>query len=195
MDLIPDNGIVLVGGYLKLPAWDDDLLVDFLRQARKKNNKIVLNVCVVQNNGVNPRRCLPLLKYVDVFLPNQDEASAITGEPEPNNQVKVLQKAGAGLAVITRGSKGLYAFDGKTIVKMGSFRVPVVDPSGCGDCFTAGLLAALRRGWDIDSMLKFGSAVGAIGVTFLGCTSGVPPFGEVQKFMDKNRIQISVSSV
>jgi sugar/nucleoside kinase (ribokinase family) len=195
MELIPENGIVLAGGYLKLSAWNDELLIDFLHQARMKNNKIVLNVCYAQNSDVDPSRVLPILRYVDVFAPNEDEAHAITGETELNCQARVLREAGARLVVITRGSKGLYAEDGAQAVTMGIFQVPVVDPSGCGDCFTAGLLATLRRDWDILEILKFGSALGAIGATALGCTTGVPLFSEVMQFVHNHELDISVSPV
>jgi len=194
-DLIPNHGVVLVAGYLKLPVWDDDVLVDFFRQARSRNSKVVLNVCIVQNSGVDPSRCLRLLEHVDVFVPNEDEARILTGETELARQAQVLRRAGARLAVITRGSQGLYADDGKCTVTMDAFQVPVVDPSGCGDCFTAGLLAALRRGWNTVPMLEFGSAVGALGATVLGCTNGVPSFREVQQFLQKNTVRMSVRPV
>lgn len=191
-DLIPENGVVLVGGYLKLAAWDDDVLLDLLRLARRRNCKIVLNVCVVQNQTLDPNRCLRLLEYVDVFLPNEDEARVLTGETDPVRQARVLRQAGARLAVITRGPDGLYADDGKNAVTMEAFQVPVVDPSGCGDCFTAGLLAALRRDRDTVPMLEFGSAVGALGATALGCTSGVPAFVDVEEFLRRHHTRKSV---
>jgi sugar/nucleoside kinase (ribokinase family) len=194
-DLIPHNGIVLVGGYLKMPAWNDAALIDLLRQARDRNSQVVLNVCVIQNSGVDPRRCLRLLEYVDVFAPNEEEARVITGESTLARQAQVLRRAGARLAVITRGPEGLYAEDGERTVTMGAFEVPVVDPSGCGDCFMAGLVAALRRGSDTVSMLKFGSAVGALGATALGCTNGVPPFADVEQFLQKNTLRVSVHPV
>ena len=95
--------------------------------------------------------------------------------------------------MITRGDQGLYADDGKCTVDMGIFPVPQVDPSGCGDCFTAGLLAALRRGWDIVRVLEFGSAIGALGATALGCTNGVPSFDEAIRFLTDNQVRISVN--
>jgi sugar/nucleoside kinase (ribokinase family) len=190
-DLIPRDGIVLVGAYLKLPAWNDDALIDMLQCARERGSRVVLNVCVVRNNGVDPRRCLALLPYVDVFLPNEDEARAITGEETPALQARALRGAGARVVIITRGAKGLYAEDDTQVVTMGAYPVQVVDPSGCGDCFTAGLLAALRRGWDTVAMLKLGSAVGALGATALGCTSGVPSFGEIERFLEENTVDVS----
>ncbi len=194
-DLIPNNGVLLVGGYLKLPNWNDELLIEFLKQAKKQNNKIVLNICVVQNSGVELKRCLKLLKYVDIFLPNQDEARAISGELELENQAKIFNDAGVKTVIITRGDKGLYANDGDQEINMENYNVPIVDPSGCGDCFTAGLISGLRRGWDIISILKFGSAVGAFSAQTLGCTNGVPPFGDVQKFLEENIVKVSVQQI
>ena len=138
---------------------------------------------------------MPLLKYIDVFLPNEDEARAITGEKDPPQQVKQLHEAGVKNVVITRGIEGLFASDGKSHINMGAFQVTTVDPSGCGDCFTAGLIAALRRGWEIVPILKFGSAVGALGATALGCTAGVPLFNEVDQFIEMNKIEIAVASI
>lgn len=187
-DLIPTNGVVLVAGYLKLSAWDDQLLIDFLKEARRRKNKTVLNVCLVKNSDVDPSRVLPLLKYIDVFLPNLEEASAITREDVLDNQAKTLLSAGAKNIAITLGDQGLYASNGNSEINLGAYQVNVIDPSGCGDCFTAGLIAGIRRNWDFLESLKFGSATGALCGTALGCTTGIRPFHEIQKFMEVNSI-------
>jgi sugar/nucleoside kinase (ribokinase family) len=192
-ELIPENGIMLVGGYLKLGAWNDEVLADLMRRARQRGCTVVLNVCIAQGSGVDPSRCLHLLEHVDVFVPNEDEACILTGETILARQAKILRQAGAGVVVITRGDQGLYADNGEQIIEMGIFQVPVVDPSGCGDCFTAGLIAALTREWDMVRVLEFASAVGAIGATALGCTDGVPPFAAVERFLKENKVKISVT--
>jgi sugar/nucleoside kinase (ribokinase family) len=195
LDLIPDHGVVLAGGYLKLAEWNDALLIEFLQEARRKENLTVLNVCLVQNSDVDPQRVLPLLKYVDVFLPNEEEARAITGRRSIPEQGIRLLAAGAGKVVITRGVKGLYAFDGENQVRMGSFQVDTVDPSGCGDCFTAGLIAGLRRNWDLIRILRFGSAAGALGASALGCTNGIPRLNKIQHFITENQIEIEMNPI
>lgn len=182
-DLIPQGGIVLIGGYLKLAAWDDETLIDFLRQARKQRCVTVLNVCFARNSAVDPKRCLRLLEHVDVFAPNEDEAQAIAGQIELKQQATVLHEAGAGCVVITRGERGVYAYDGDRIIERDVFPVSVVDPSGCGDCFTAGLISGLKRGWAFERVLEFGCAVGALGATAMGCTNGVPSFESVERFI------------
>jgi sugar/nucleoside kinase (ribokinase family) len=192
-ELIPDNGIMLVGGYLKLGAWDDKVLADLMSHARQRNCKVVLNICIARDGGVDPHRCLSLLEHVDVFVPNEDEARILTGQTTPMLQAKALLGAGARMVVITRGQQGLFANDGKRSVEMGIFHVPVIDPSGCGDCFTAGLIAGLIRRWDIVRVLEFASAVGAIGATALGCTDGVPSFAEVERFIEENKVDIAAN--
>ena len=194
MDLLPDNGIVFVGGYLKLGAWNDEGLAKLLCRACQRNCRIVFNVCIAQGSGVDPSRCLPLLEHVDMFVPNEDEARIITGETTLTSQAKTLRQAGARTVVITRGQQGLYADDGMQTIEMGIFRVPMVDPSGCGDCFTAGIVAAQGRDWDLVRTLKFASAVGALGATALGCTNGVPSFAEVERFVKENQVKVIVNA-
>ena len=194
-DILPDNGIVLVGGYLKLGAWNDDVLADLLRESRRRNCLNVLNVCIAQDGGVDPSRAVRLLEHIDVFVPNEDEARILTSETSLARQAQALRHAGANTVVITRGNRGLYADDGDRTVEMGVFGVALVDPSGCGDCFTAGLLAALGRDWDLVRVLEFASAVGALGATALGCTNGVLPLGDVQQFVEENDVEVSVNPI
>ncbi|MFQ6130569.1 MAG: carbohydrate kinase family protein [Armatimonadota bacterium] len=190
--LIPHSGVLFVGGYLKLAAWHDQALVGILDLARGRHSQVVLNVSIPREGGVDLDRCLRLLPHVDVFVPNEDEARLLTGETTPAAQARALREAGAKSVVITRGPEGLHADDGSQVAEMGVFSVPVVDPSGCGDCFTAGLIMGLLQRWGWLRALEFASAVAALGLTALGCTSGVPPLEEALRFMDENEISMSL---
>jgi len=185
-ELLPADGVLLAAGYLKLPSWNDQALQRLFREARKRGSTVVLNVCIPRQDGVDTQQCLRLLQHVDVFVLNELEACLLTGEQGLPAQARALRQAGASLVIITRGSDGLFAQDEGRTVEMGVFTVPVVDPSGCGDCFSAGLIAAMLRGWDLAATLRFASAVGALGVTALGCTTGVPCFAEVERFLTQN---------
>lgn len=191
LELVPEGGVVLVGGYLKSAEWSDGVLLDILRHAESRGSSTVLNVCIPRQGKVESNRCLRLLRHVDVFLPNEDEARALTGETDAAAQARVFREAGADLAIITRGAQGLYADDGRQAIRMGAYSVPVVDPSGCGDCFAGGIAAALLRKWETVRLLAFASAVGAFSATALGCTSGVPRLEEVERFVEANSLDIS----
>jgi sugar/nucleoside kinase (ribokinase family) len=193
--LIPAGGVVLAAGYLKLRSWKEEALSAVLRRARRRGCTTVLNVCIPREGKLDARRCLRLLPGVDVFVPNEDEARALTGKSRPADQARVLREAGAGIVVITRGPKGLYAEDRQCAVEMGAFTVPLVDPTGCGDCFTAGLIAGLLRRWELVPLLTFASALGALAATALGSTTGVPPFADVERFVRENPIAVSVKAV
>jgi sugar/nucleoside kinase (ribokinase family) len=192
VELIPHGGVLFIGGYLKLSAWNDEALADTMRHARERDCTVVLNVSISREGDVEAGRCLRLLPLVDVFVPNEDEARILTGEESLPAQARALREAGAGVAVITRGDRGLYADDGERAVRMGIFSVDLVDPAGCGDCFTSGLIAGLLRGWDTVRTLQLAGAVGALGATALGCTSGVPLFEDVERFLQDNDVETSV---
>jgi sugar/nucleoside kinase (ribokinase family) len=190
--LIPEGGVVLAAGYLKLRSWNDEALTELFRLAHQRHNTVVFNVCIPRDGEPGARRCLQLLPLVDVFVPNEDEAFALTGEREPSVQARVLRDAGAGAVVITRGSRGLLADNGKQVVDMGAFTVPLVDPTGCGDCFSAGLIAGILRSWEWVPLLAFASALGALAATALGSTSGVPAFATVEHFVRTHQIQVRI---
>jgi sugar/nucleoside kinase (ribokinase family) len=191
LDLVPRDGVVLAAGYLKLRSWDDTALMQLFDEARARGSTVVLNVCIPIQGDVDPARCLRLLPQVDVFVPNEDEARILTGESQPADQARVLREAGARMVIITRGQQGLYATDGQQLIEMGVFPVELIDPSGCGDCFTAGLIAGLLRHWEFQRTLTFASAAGALGATALGCTSGVPPFDDIERFVQEHTVAVS----
>jgi sugar/nucleoside kinase (ribokinase family) len=192
LELIPEDGVMLAGGYLKLRAWKHEALRETLRLARQRRCTTMLNVCIPEGDRVEAGVCLRLLPDVDVFLPNEDEARVLTGHSDPADQARVFRDAGVGLAIITRGARGLYAADARHSIHMGVFSVPMVDPSGCGDCFSAGLIAARLRRWELVRSLKLASAVGALGATALGCTSGVPSFADAERFLLEHDAELPV---
>jgi sugar/nucleoside kinase (ribokinase family) len=195
LDLVPRDGVVLAAGYLKLRSWDDAALAQLFSHALARGSTVVLNVCIPIQGDVDPSRCLRLLPQVDVFVPNEDEARILTGESQPADQARVLRQAGVRMVIITRGEQGLYATDGKQAIEMGVFPVDMVDPSGCGDCFTAGLIAGLLQRWEFQRTLTFASAAGALGATALGCTSGVPPFDAVERFINEHTVAVSMHAL
>ena len=100
-----------------------------------------------------------LLPLIDVFLPNDAEARAISGEAEIPAAGAALARRGP-LVVVKCGAEGATAFhkDGRTwrvradVDADGPF--PIVDSVGAGDNFDAGFLRAWLRGQDIEACLR-----------------------------------------
>lgn len=55
----------------------------------------------------------------------------------------------------------------------------VVDSTGAGDAFRAGMLNGLEQGWDVPDCLRFASAAGSLACRSLGATSDIPSEAEV----------------
>jgi sugar/nucleoside kinase (ribokinase family) len=64
--------------------------------------------------------------------------------------------------------------------------VEVVEPSGAGDAFAAGLVFGLLEGWDLPRCLDFASLIGASACTRLGCTAGLPTRAEADAYLESN---------
>jgi len=75
--------------------------------------------------------------------------------------------AGAGMAVVTRGTEGSLAFDG-TLTEHGAELTTVVDTLGAGDAFIAAAISARLDGAGSDGMLAAGATAAAETCTFLG---------------------------
>jgi fructokinase len=69
--------------------------------------------------------------------------------------------------------------------------VPVVDTTGAGDGFVAGLLAGLlasERAWervpDLENVLRFANAVGALTTTRRGAIPALPTRAQVEALLE-----------
>jgi len=80
-----------------------------------------------------------------------------------------LDEAGAtalgGALVVTRGEKGSTLFEGDRRTEIPAVSAErVVDPTGCGDAYRAGLLYALDRGLPLATGARLGALLGALKV-------------------------------
>jgi ribokinase len=106
-------------------------------------------------------------KGVDLLLPNQLEARALTGESDPSAAARALSESFPEV-VVTLGEAGAVWTDGSELVREAAPAVDVVDTTGAGDAFVAGLLAARVRGAGPEEALEAGCALAARAVTVPG---------------------------
>jgi sugar/nucleoside kinase (ribokinase family) len=117
-----------------------------------------------------PAAFLAAVRGVDLLLPNAAEAALLSGEADAERAARRLAElAGVREVVLTLGADGALAVSGDDpVVRVPAAAAPVLDTTGAGDAFTAGLLDARRRGLDLPAALAAGAATAARAVRHLG---------------------------
>jgi sugar/nucleoside kinase (ribokinase family) len=181
LDLFVRSRMMLIGYYSLMPNLEGDL-PEILAAIRKAGCQTALDAAG-DGGGMQPLdRTLP---HVDVYVPSHNEATHQTGHEDPRKIIDVYRSCGApGLLGIKLGSKGalLSPAAGQYIsIDCATPPGPVVDTTGAGDCFFAGLLTGLLNGLDAERAGRLAAATGACCVTGYGATAGVRGYAETAR--------------
>jgi adenosine kinase len=120
---------------------------------------------------------LQLLAKAHALTVNDYEARVV--EQKTGRKVQDIA-AMIGAVVVTRGA------DGSTVhTREGAINVPavkpreLVDPTGCGDAYRAGLLHGMARGWPWQRSAQLASVMGSIKIAFRGGQNHRPSRHEI----------------
>ena len=119
------------------------------------------------------------LPHVTVAVGNLDECETAVGEREPLAAAQALHGFGVKLAVVKQGPKGVLASDGTVTAEVPPVPVKVLNGLGAGDAFGGALCHGLLAGWDIERVMRFANAAGAIVASRLACSDAMPTAAEV----------------
>ncbi len=97
---------------------------------------------------------------------NQDEARLLTGA-DPSAAARLLGRQ-CGEAIVKCGADAAVWSDGTHVLEVPVSEASVVDSTGAGDAFAAGVLAARAAGSDVATSLRAGHALAARAIGQLG---------------------------
>jgi sugar/nucleoside kinase (ribokinase family) len=143
IDCLALNGAkaLYLGGYMAMPRFGAEDLAQLFREAKKRSLTTILDVVIPSGQSIPGEEVAAMLAYTDVFLPNDDEACALTGLREPRAQAGYLGRMNPDCCVVvTQGRRGALAQRNDEVIQVGSYAVEAIDESGSGDAFAA-------RGW------------------------------------------------
>ncbi len=131
-----------------------------------------------------------LLTNVDILVPNEHEAKAMTGMSTDNmvdavEAAQVLQERGPGCVIITRGEKGAVWSSAEGSGQAAAFKVNAVDTVAAGDAFCGGLAAGLARGVSLAEAMRWASAAGALTATARGAVPSLPSLAQVTELLER----------
>lgn len=145
-----------------------------------------------------------ILENAHIVVLNKEEASMATGieirpdtskekfsgeviHPDMKEMLKKLKVRDYQVIVITDGSKGAYAYEGKNYYFCPSFDGPVVSTLGAGDAFASTFCGTLgAKGLDIQKALMYASVNSSGVVSEFGATQGLLTFKQIEEKLKAN---------
>jgi sugar/nucleoside kinase (ribokinase family) len=173
---------VHLGGLTALPGIDGAPAGRILQHAREHGALTTADCLGVRGDDVEALLA-EVMPHVDVFMPNEDEALAIAGDPDAASAARRLRGLGARCVIVKRGPDGCLVDDDDGARTLPAHVAPVVDTTGCGDAFCAGVIVARCAGWDIDDAARLGCATGALNMRALGSDAGARDLAEALAFL------------
>ena len=116
---------------------------------------------------VKADKLLPVLDRLHTLKPNRREAELLSGgritdEASLNRAADRLLSAGVKRVFLSLGADGLLAAEGEARIRLDSRPEHMVNTTGCGDAFTAGLAWAHCRELDLAGSAKAGMAAASL---------------------------------
>ena len=114
------------------------------------------------------RELIKLLKRIDIYVANDQEAATLSGQDNIIKAAKALKNYGAKMVLIKKGENGVLFYSDKFIFSLPAYPVAdVVDPTGAGDTFAGGFMGYLVKAGRINSLvLKKALAYGTVAASF-----------------------------
>lgn len=180
-DVLRSCDAVHVGGLTALPGIDGEPAGRILGYAREHGALTTADFLGVRGESVEEllAQCLP---HVDIFMPNEGEALGVAGDPDAASAARRLRSLGAACVIVKQGPDGCLILDDDGERRLPAHDAPVVDTTGCGDAFCAGVIAARCAGWSIDEAARLGCAAGALNMRGLGSDAGARDLEEALAF-------------
>ncbi len=123
-----------------------------------------------------------------ILTPNEIEAETLLGYPiadeaSARRAARDLLETGPGAVVLKLGAQGALLATPEECTLIPPFKVEVVDTTGAGDAFAAGLVVALIEGKPLREAVRFANAAGALAVTQMGTMNAMPTRAEVERLL------------
>ncbi|MCX5712013.1 MAG: PfkB family carbohydrate kinase [Candidatus Omnitrophica bacterium] len=122
------------------------------------------------NYWINTKRSalLKVLKKVDIFVANDQEARSLSGESNLIKAAKSLSRLGPDMVLIKKGEHGVFFYSDKFMLALPAYPAEdVIDPTGAGDTFAGAFMGYLSGVKKLDRRnIKLALEYGTIAASF-----------------------------
>ena len=182
-----DCKVFHLGGTGLLKKLDGSASVELLKDA--KENECITTWDLIGATESTIDIVKPLLPHIDYFMPSIEEGSIMCGLDDPMDIAKYYLDNGVTNCVLTMGGEGSLFVNKDETIKTPAFDINVVDTTGCGDAFDAGMITSLINDFDLEKSLKFATTTSGLVATGLGSDAGIIDFDDTINKMNTLKIK------
>lgn len=128
---------------------------------------LVCGECQHLDFGIEAEGVVDVLQALDMFVPNETEAVRFTGTADAEAALEILARY-VRTVVIKCGANGAIAIHDGRRYAVPAPKVEVVDTTGAGDSFNAGLIYGVLRGAPFEEALRYAVVCGSLSTTDYG---------------------------
>jgi ribokinase len=181
-EMFSDISVLHISGYACLKPPQSDAVMKAVEIAYQKGIEIALDI------GVEPAHIMGntltrMLPKLSLLILGEPEALAISGARSISDALKYLVEQGVKVVGLKLGKNGCQLITREKQVHVPGFVVNVVDTTGAGDAFSAGLIFGLLQHWNLEITGLFANAMGGLAATRWGAGSALPGKEEIIEFL------------
>ncbi len=167
-DLISSAQYTYLEGYLWDPEDAKEAFRHAMRMAHQHNRKVALTLSDAFCVDRFREDFKELVRTVDLLFANEDEICSLYEVDEFDDALQAVRAAGT-MAALTRSEKGSLLMNGDEVHLIDAVAgVKVVDTTGAGDLYAAGVLAGLTQGRGLGECGHMGSIAAAEVISHMG---------------------------
>ncbi len=177
-DALLESDALVMPDIFALPRIDGQPAVEMLALARQRGIRTLID----ETHGMGPSRPLfeLMVKEADVLAPSFQDLSAIYPRVEARVLALHLLRLGARAVVLKMGAAGCLVAENGHVHRVVAQSTNVIDATGAGDAFDAGLIVALLQGETIESAAEVATLVAAKSLQAVGAAAGVPSYSAIR---------------
>jgi len=183
LDAIAAADALHIGGPDVLGAFTTAALPDVLRHAYDNDVLVTMDLLSVGDEHTL-ERLAPALQWVRYFIPNDDQLRRITRRNDLGEAAAELLALGVECVAVTCGADGSLLITGDGLLEVPALDVTVVDTTGCGDAYSAGLITGLLTGRSLESAARLATAASALVATGLGSDAGIVDLASTEALLE-----------
>lgn len=164
LDTLDSADLSLLEGarMLYVDWYDGDHILRAMDEAHRLGIPVFLNL---EHGHQDPEMLERYARKATICQVVTDEAQR---RGDPMEVAKKLLGAGVGTALVTLGGDGCLVAGDDEMLRVLPPRVSVVDGAAAGATFSAGIIYAYLRGWDLELSVRFATAAASLKCTVVG---------------------------